>query len=78
MDPIYPKDNGSLKRARERFLEKVKNWDWGRVDIDEYQGKPKGRKPKEKKRVMAQPRTKLEKQALETKQIYSNKFFNFK
>jgi hypothetical protein len=73
MEPVYPKDNGSLKRAKERFLEKVKNWDWGRVDADEYQGKPKGRKAKEKKRVESKPRSEGEKRALE----YQNKFFNF-
>ena len=73
-EPVYPKNNGSLKRARERFLEKVKNWDWGKVDIDEYQGKPRGRKAKEKKRVESKPRSKGEKEVFDK---YKNKFFNF-
>lgn len=76
--PIYPKDNGSLERARERFRQKVANWNWNNVDENEYQGKPRGRKPKLTKRIESKPRTKLEKQAAETKQIYSNKFFNYK
>lgn len=33
MEPVYPKDNGSLELARQTFIEKVKNWKW--VDYDE-------------------------------------------
>ncbi len=28
MKPVYPKDNGSLDRAREAFRKKVANWKW--------------------------------------------------
>lgn len=59
-----------LASYRAAFLEKVKKWDWGKVDIDEYQGKPRGRKAKVKERPPAKPRTKSE-------QEVANKFFNY-
>jgi hypothetical protein len=57
-----------LANYRKLFLEKVKNWDWGKSDIDEYQGKPRGRKAKVKERPNAKPRSKGE-------QDVANKFF---
>ena len=71
MESVYPKDNGSIERAREVFRKKVANWNWETVDENEYQGKPRGRKPKERKRIEAKPRTKSEQKVL------NNKFFNY-
>jgi len=68
--PVYPKDNGSLERARLAFYKKVANWNWESVDENEYQGKPRGRKAKVKERLPAKPRSKGEQQAV-------NKFFNY-
>ena len=59
-----------LASYRSAFLEKVKKWNWGRTDDDEYQGKPRGRKAKVKERPPATPRTKGEFEV-------SNKFFNY-
>jgi len=70
MNPVYPKDNGSLERAKEAFRKKVANWNWEAYDVDEYQGKPRGRKAKVKERPPAKPRTKSEQQAV-------SKFFNY-
>jgi len=76
--PVYPKENPEYrKRVLENFYQKVRNTNWNNEE-SEYKGKRRGRKPKETKRVESKPRTKLEKKAIETKQIYSNKFFNFK
>lgn len=50
--PVYPKDNGSLERARLAFYEKVKNWRWE----DPEEKKPtakKGRKRKPSPREQA-------------------------
>jgi len=71
MEPVYPKDNGSLERAKEAFRKKVANWNWEEYDENKYQGKRRGRKPKIKEKPKAQPRTKSEQQAL------NNKFFNY-
>ena len=68
--PVYPKDNGSIERAREAFRKKVANWNWESVDENEYQGKPRGRKAKIKERPKAIPRSKGEQQV-------ANKFFNY-
>jgi hypothetical protein len=57
-----------LASYRAAFLEKVKKWDWGKTDINEYQGKPRGRKSKVKERPDTKPRTKSEQEAV-------NKFF---
>lgn len=65
MEPVYPKDNGSLERARQAFIEKVKNWKW--VDYDENPST----KPKKIKHV--EIKTKIKKPMSE----YQNKFFNF-
>lgn len=70
MNPIYPKDNGSLERAKEAFRKKVANWNWEPIDENEYQGKPRGRKAKVKERPLAKPRTKSEQQVV-------SKFFNY-
>lgn len=70
LKPVYPKDNGSLERAREAFRKKVANWNWESIDENEYQGKPRGRKAKVKERLPAKPRTKGEQQVV-------NKFFNY-
>ncbi len=69
MKPVYPKDNGSIERAREAFRKKVANWNWDTVDENDYQGKPRGRKPKIKEKPKATPRTKSEYEA-------AKKFFN--
>ena len=51
MMPVYPKDNGSIERVREAFRKKVANWNWEPIDENEYQGKPRGRKPAPSKRI---------------------------
>ena len=71
MEPVYPKDNGSLERAREAFRKKVANWNWSIIDENEYQGKPRGRKAKVKEKPPAKPRSKGE------LEVY-NKFFKYK
>lgn len=43
--PVYPKDNGSLERARLAFYEKVKNWRWEEPEEKKTTAK-KGRKRK--------------------------------
>ena len=66
MKPVYPKDNGSLDRAREAFRKKVANWKWN----DEYEEcvyKKRGRKPQYKTRVESKPRTKGEELAQKQK-----------
>ena len=70
MEPVYPKDNGSIERAREAFRKKVANWNWDVVDENDYQGKPRGRKAKIKEKPKAKPRTKSEQQIV-------SKFFNY-
>lgn len=70
MEPVYPKDNGSIERAREAFRKKVANWNWDTTDENEYQGKPRGRKAKIKEKPKAKPRTKSEQQVI-------SKFFNY-
>jgi len=42
MTPVYPKDNGSLERARQAFYKKVREWRW--EESEEKQSKPRGRK----------------------------------
>ena len=74
--PVYPKDNPEYKkRIMEAFYKKVKETNWG-ADEDDYQGKPRGRKPKQIKRVESKPRTESERRAAAQKEI-TNKFFNY-
>jgi hypothetical protein len=42
MMPVYPKDNGSLERAKVAFRKKIANWRW--EEPEEKQSKPRGRK----------------------------------
>lgn len=67
MKPVYPKDNGSLERARNLFLEKVKKWRW--EEPEEKQSKPRGRKAQPKERIESKPRTKSEETAFKNKFI---------
>lgn len=47
--PVYPKtDPEYRKRILDNFYTRVKNMDWEAKGEDEYQGKPRGRKPKPK------------------------------
>lgn len=50
--PVYPKDNGSLERARQAFYEKVKNWRWEEPDEKKSTAK-RGRKCKPSAREQA-------------------------
>ena len=59
-----------LASYRKAFLEKVKKWNWGSIEENEYQGKPRGRKAKVKERPDTKPRTRGE-------QEVANKFFNY-
>jgi hypothetical protein len=61
MMPVYPKDNGSLERARVAFRKKVANWRW--EEPEEKQSKPRGRKPQVNVRIESKPRTEGEKMA---------------
>ena len=65
MKPVYPKDNGSLERAREAFRKKVAGWRWD--DEEECVYKRRGRKPQYKARIETKPRTKSEKLAQQQK-----------
>jgi len=48
-DPVYPKQDPEYrKRLLEEFYKKVRNTNWDSKGEDEYQGKPRGRKPKQK------------------------------
>jgi hypothetical protein len=69
--PVYPKtDPEYKKRIMEQFYKKVRETNWG-YDENEYQGKPRGRKPKVTTRIETKPRTKSEEKA------FTNKFFNY-
>ena len=70
--PVYPKDNGSLERARQAFYKKVKEWRWD--DPEECSYRPRGRKAKPMVRVESKPRSEGERRALEASK---SKFFNF-
>jgi hypothetical protein len=61
-EPVYPKDNGSLERARQSFYKKVSEWKWDEPEECVY--KRRGRKPKPFIRVESKPRTENERQAL--------------
>ena len=67
MMPVYPKDNGSLERARQAFYKKVKEWRW--EEPEAKQSKPRGRKAQVKERVESKPRTKSEETAFKSKFI---------
>ena len=69
--PVYPKtDPEYRKQVLEAFYKKVRETNWGAIDEDEYQGKPRGRKVKMKERIESKPRTKSEAQVI-------SKFFNY-
>jgi hypothetical protein len=61
MMPVYPKDNGSLERAKVAFRKKIANWRW--EEPEEKQSKPRGRKSQFKVRIESKPRTEGEKMA---------------
>jgi|APFre7841882793_1041355.scaffolds.fasta_scaffold255042_2 hypothetical protein len=69
MIPVYPKDNGSLERARVAFRKKVANWRW--EEPEEKQSKPRGRKPQVQTRIETKPRTKSE------AMVFNSKFIKY-
>ncbi len=68
--PVYPKDNGSLERARQSFYKKVREWKWD--EPEERICKRRGRKPQERVVVERPLQSKTE-----YKQFKQTKFFNF-
>jgi hypothetical protein len=66
-EPIYPKDNGSLERARQSFYKKVREWRW--EDPIEKELKPRGRKAKQTERIESKPRSESERLAFKNKFI---------
>jgi hypothetical protein len=57
MTPIYPKDDPEYqKRVMEKFYKTVRETNWNDT-CGEYQGKPRGRKPKKTFRPEAKLRT---------------------
>lgn len=69
--PVYPKENPEYRKiVLEAFYKKVRETNWGADDENEYQGRPRGRKPKMKERIESKPRTKSEAQVV-------SKFFNY-
>jgi len=72
MKPVYPKDNGSLERAKEAFRKKVANWRWD-DETEECSYKRRGRKSKPIERFESKPKTLGEKRAWE-KQKLNNKY----
>jgi hypothetical protein len=61
--PVYPKDNGSLDRARQSFYKKVSEWRWDEPEECTY--KRRGRKPKQTIRIESKPRSASERMAME-------------
>ena len=56
MTPVYPKENPEYKkRIMEQFYKKVRETNWNDT-CGEYEGKPRGRKPKKIERIPAKPR----------------------
>ena len=56
MIPVYPKENPEYrKRVMEQFYKKVRETNWNDT-CGEYEGKPRGRKPKVFVRIEAKPR----------------------
>jgi hypothetical protein len=72
MKPVYPKDNGSLERAKIAFRKKVANWRWD-DETEECSYKRRGRKSKPMTKFESKPRTLGEKRAWE-KQKLNNKY----
>jgi hypothetical protein len=55
-EPVYPKEDPEYrKRLMEQFYKKVRETNWNDT-CGEYEGKPRGRKPKVFVRIKAQPR----------------------
>jgi len=55
-EPVYPKTNPEYReRVMERFYKLVKETNWDN-NCGEYEGKPRGRKPKAFVRIEAKPR----------------------
>jgi hypothetical protein len=53
--PVYPKEDPEYKkRVMEEFYKRITNTKW--IDETEYKGRPRGRKPKFKEPIKAQPR----------------------
>lgn len=67
MTPVYPKDNGSLERARQSFYKKVKEWRW--EEPEEKQSKSRGRKAQINVRIESKPRSEGERLAFKNKFI---------
>jgi hypothetical protein len=61
--PVYPKDNGSLERARQLFYKKVREWRWDEPEECTY--KRRGRKPKPYIKYESKPRSASERMAME-------------
>ena len=61
-NPVYPKDNGSLERARQAFYKKVRETRWD--DTEECPYKRRGRKAKPIVRIESKPRSRGEELAL--------------
>jgi hypothetical protein len=56
MTPVYPKENPEYrKRTMEQFYKKVRETNWNDT-CGEYEGKPRGRKPKVFVRIEAKSR----------------------
>ena len=72
MIPVYPKDNGSLKRAKAAFLERVKRTNWN--DEEECLYKRRGRKPKSIIRFESKPRTLGERRVWEQQSLKQDKY----
>jgi hypothetical protein len=57
-EPVYPKPNPEYReRVMKRFYKLVKETNWD-SNCGEYEGKPRGRKPKAFVRIEAKPRGK--------------------
>jgi len=55
-EPVYPKQNPEWEKRRMQILyDQIKRTSW-MASVDEYQGKPRGRKAKFKERPKAKPR----------------------
>ena len=67
MTPVYPKDNGSLERARQSFYKKVREWRW--EESEQKESKPRGRKAQPKERIESKPRSESERLAFKNKFI---------
>lgn len=62
--PVYPKPNPEYRqKVLNDFYKKVRNTNWDSCGEGEYQGKPRGRKPKVAARPESKPRTQGERNA---------------